>query len=109
MTSWETCFNQKRNTFHFTVQSVTEWIQGWKRNNWDRDIKNKELWIEMDRELALHRGKKGNESERDEGGKWQKGGQGDGARMVIKSKRDKEGSEVKREMKRSFVEVPYIN
>ena len=36
----------------YVMQGITSWINNWKKNNWKgsnkRDIKNKELWIELD-------------------------------------------------------------
>lgn len=37
----------------YVLNGITEWINGWKRNDWKtstkKDVKNKELWIELDR------------------------------------------------------------
>tara|TARA_B100000575_G_scaffold167272_1_gene133790 strand:- start:1459 stop:1890 length:432 start_codon:yes stop_codon:yes gene_type:complete len=36
----------------YVMQGITSWINNWKKNNWKgsnkRDVKNKELWIELD-------------------------------------------------------------
>lgn len=38
----------------YTLQGITSWIHGWKKNNWinssKKPVKNKELWIELDEE-----------------------------------------------------------
>lgn len=38
----------------YVLNGITQWIQGWKRNNWKNskreDVKNKELWLELDYE-----------------------------------------------------------
>ncbi len=36
----------------YVVQGITDWINNWKRNGWKSknktDVKNKELWVELD-------------------------------------------------------------
>lgn len=36
----------------YVLKGITEWIQGWKKNNWrtvnKKPIQNKELWLELD-------------------------------------------------------------
>ena len=38
----------------YVLNGITQWIQGWKRNNWKnskrQDVANKELWLELDYE-----------------------------------------------------------
>lgn len=38
----------------YTLNGITSWIEGWKKNNWinssKKPVKNKELWIELDNE-----------------------------------------------------------
>tara|TARA_B100000787_G_C16088425_1_gene247748 strand:+ start:77 stop:289 length:213 start_codon:yes stop_codon:yes gene_type:complete len=40
------------------MQGITSWIQNWEKNNWKnslkKDVKNKELWIELDEYVAKH-------------------------------------------------------
>ena len=36
----------------YVKEGITSWIHGWKKNNWTnsnkKDVKNKDLWIELD-------------------------------------------------------------
>jgi ribonuclease HI len=38
---------------NYTKQGITSWIHNWKKNGWKTssggDVKNKELWIELDK------------------------------------------------------------
>ena len=38
----------------YVLNGITQWINGWKRNNWKnskrQDVANKELWLELDYE-----------------------------------------------------------
>ena len=40
------------------MQGIKEWIHNWKKNNWKTSkrepVKNKELWIELDKLVSLH-------------------------------------------------------
>ncbi len=42
----------------YVIQGITEWISGWKKNNWKnsskQDVKNKDLWIELDSCIQDH-------------------------------------------------------
>lgn len=42
----------------YVKDGITKWIQNWKKNNWrtskKEDVKNKELWIELDRLSSQH-------------------------------------------------------
>lgn len=42
----------------YVMNGVTKWIHGWKRNGWKtgdkKPVKNKELWIELDEQVARH-------------------------------------------------------
>mgnify|MGYP003327288093 CR=1 FL=1 len=42
----------------YVIQGITEWISGWKKNNWKnsskQDVKNKDLWIELDNCIEGH-------------------------------------------------------
>ena len=42
----------------YVIQGITEWIGGWKKNNWKnsskQDVKNKDLWIELDNCIEAH-------------------------------------------------------
>lgn len=39
----------------YVIKGITEWMPGWKRRNWQAStggpVKNKELWVELDREV----------------------------------------------------------
>jgi len=40
------------------MQGITSWIDNWKKNNWKssskKDVKNKDLWIELDKYVEMH-------------------------------------------------------
>lgn len=42
----------------YVMKGVTEWLAGWKTRGWKsaakQPVKNQDLWIELDRELARH-------------------------------------------------------
>jgi ribonuclease HI len=42
----------------YVLQGITEWIDGWKKNNWKnsskKDVKNKDLWIQLDNVTENH-------------------------------------------------------
>ena len=42
----------------YVMQGITSWIDKWKKNNWKnaskKDVKNKDLWIELDKYVAKH-------------------------------------------------------
>ena len=42
----------------YVMQGITSWIQNWKKNNWKnsakKDVKNKDLWIELDKYVSQH-------------------------------------------------------
>ena len=42
----------------YVMVGITQWIQNWKKNNWrtaaKKDVKNKELWIELDKYESSH-------------------------------------------------------
>lgn len=43
----------------YVMKGVTEWMAGWKRRGWQTaskaPVKNRDLWEQLDRELARHR------------------------------------------------------
>lgn len=43
----------------YVKNGITEWIDGWKKNNWKtfrgEDVKNKDLWLEMDKIVSKHK------------------------------------------------------
>ena len=42
----------------YVMQGITSWIDNWKKNNWKnaskKDVKNKDLWVELDKYVAQH-------------------------------------------------------
>lgn len=42
----------------YVIKGITEWIDGWKKNGWKtsskKSVKNKELWIELDKLKNKH-------------------------------------------------------
>ena len=42
----------------YVMQGITSWIKNWKKNNWKnsskKDVKNKDLWIELDNYVSKH-------------------------------------------------------
>ena len=56
-------FKEKTNLEIFTdskylKDGIEIWIHNWKKNNWKtsnkKPVKNKDLWIKLDKEIALH-------------------------------------------------------
>ena len=45
----------------YVMDGINGWINGWKKNNWKnsqkKDVKNKDLWIQLDKLNSLHDGK----------------------------------------------------
>ena len=42
----------------YVMDGITQWIQNWKKNNWKnsakKEVKNKELWQQLDRLMSYH-------------------------------------------------------
>ena len=42
----------------YVMDGITQWITNWKKNNWrtaaKKDVKNKELWQELDQLISYH-------------------------------------------------------
>ena len=42
----------------YVMDGINSWIANWKKNNWKnaskKDVKNKDLWIELDKYVAKH-------------------------------------------------------
>ena len=42
----------------YVKNGITEWIHNWKKNGWrtaaKKEVKNKELWIELDYHIQIH-------------------------------------------------------
>ena len=43
---------------NYVKNGITSWIENWKKNNWKnaakKDVKNKDLWIELDKQVSKH-------------------------------------------------------
>ena len=43
----------------YVMQGITAWIENWKKNNWKnaskKDVKNKDLWVELDKQTKVHK------------------------------------------------------
>ncbi len=43
----------------YVMDGITSWIENWKKNNWKnaskKDVKNKDLWIELDNACLKHK------------------------------------------------------
>ncbi|NCW59335.1 MAG: ribonuclease HI [Proteobacteria bacterium] len=43
----------------YVMQGITAWIENWKKNNWKnaskKDVKNKDLWVELDKQTKIHK------------------------------------------------------
>ena len=54
----EPCIVNLTTDSKYVMQGITLWIDNWKKNNWKnsakKDIKNKELWIELDKYVSKH-------------------------------------------------------
>ena len=54
----EPCIVNLTTDSKYVMQGITSWIQNWKKNNWKnaakKDVKNKELWIELDQYSEKH-------------------------------------------------------
>ncbi len=54
----EPCIVNLTTDSKYVMQGITSWIQNWKNNNWKnaakKDVKNKELWIELDKYSEKH-------------------------------------------------------
>ncbi len=54
----ETCNVNLTTDSKYVMDGITSWIDNWKKNNWKnaakKDVKNKELWIELDKFRSLH-------------------------------------------------------
>ena len=54
----EPCFVELTTDSKYVMQGITAWIDNWKKNNWKnaskKDVKNKDLWVELDKYVAKH-------------------------------------------------------
>ena len=54
----ESCFVELTTDSKYVMQGITQWIDNWQKNNWKtankKDVKNKDLWIELYNEKSKH-------------------------------------------------------
>ena len=54
----EPCIVNITTDSKYVMQGITLWIDNWKKNKWKnaskKDVKNKNLWIELDKHVAKH-------------------------------------------------------
>ena len=54
----EPCIVNITTDSKYELQGITLWIDNWKKNKWKnaskKDVKNKNLWIELDKHVAKH-------------------------------------------------------
>ena len=54
----ESCFVELTTDSKYVMQGITQWIDNWQKNNWKtankKDVKNKNLWIELYNEKSKH-------------------------------------------------------
>tara|TARA_B100001248_G_scaffold259182_1_gene244748 strand:+ start:627 stop:1058 length:432 start_codon:yes stop_codon:yes gene_type:complete len=54
----ETCEVHITTDSKYVMDGITSWIQNWKKNNWmnssKKEVKNKDLWIELDKLTSMH-------------------------------------------------------
>ena len=54
----EPCIVNLTTDSKYVMQGITLWIDNWKKNNWKnaakKNVKNKDLWIELDKYAAIH-------------------------------------------------------
>ena len=54
----EPCIVNLTTDSKYVMQGITSWIDNWKKNNWKnaakKNVKNKDLWVELDKYAASH-------------------------------------------------------
>ena len=54
----ESCEVNSTTDSKYVMDGITSWIENWKKNNWKnaskKDVKNKDLWIELDKLTTKH-------------------------------------------------------
>ena len=54
----EPCIVNLTTDSKYVMQGITSWIDNWKKNNWKssskKDVKNKDLWVELDKYAEIH-------------------------------------------------------
>ena len=54
----ESCVVNLTTDSKYVMQGITSWIDNWKKNNWKnsskKDVKNKDLWLLLDKHVSKH-------------------------------------------------------
>ena len=54
----ESCIVNLTTDSKYVMQGITSWIDNWKKNNWKnsskKDVKNKDLWLLLDKYVSKH-------------------------------------------------------
>ena len=54
----ESCKVNLTTDSKYVMQGITSWIKNWKKNNWKnsskKDVKNKDLWLSLDKHVSKH-------------------------------------------------------
>ena len=54
----EPCIVNLTTDSKYVMQGITLWIENWKKNNWKnsakKDVKNKDLWVQLDECVLKH-------------------------------------------------------
>ena len=54
----EPCIVNLTTDSKYVMQGITLWIENWKKNNWKnsakKDVKNKDLWVQLDEYVLKH-------------------------------------------------------
>ena len=54
----ESCTVNLTTDSKYVMQGITSWIDNWKKNNWknssQKDVKNKDLWLLLDKHVSKH-------------------------------------------------------
>ena len=54
----EPCIVNLTTDSKYVMQGITSWIENWKKNNWKnsakKDVKNKDLWVQLDECVLKH-------------------------------------------------------
>ena len=54
----ESCIVNLTTDSKYVMQGITSWIDNWKKNNWKnsskKDVKNKDLWLLLDKHVSKH-------------------------------------------------------
>ena len=54
----ESCVVNLTTDSKYVMQGITSWIDNWKKNNWKnsskKDVKNKDLWLLLDKYVSKH-------------------------------------------------------